>query len=589
MPGLLGQPSRGRLPRFAIRLGVSTAFFSPDGRYVVTAGEDKKVYVWEVNTGKKAAGPLEHPEPVSYAAFSPDGKQVVTASGFRARVWDALTGKLITAELQHSGTVYRMAFSRDGRYLATTSGDGTARVWETQHYKPVTPPLRHGLPVFHAEFSPDSRRLLTACTGHAQVWDVASGEPLTAPMRHGGEVTHAVFSPNGRRVATTGRDGLAQLWTLPDGDGRPLEDLNKLDRLLNGQQREGVDQLTPLGGDTLQALCRELCAKYPAEFSQGPGAERTLAWHRRAAEASEAAGEWHAAAFHRGRLIAAEKEPKKAAELFAARGRALAEQQKWDAAAADFRQAVKQNGGPAEMRCRLAVALLRAGDRESYRRACQELLEQHGQDADAAAPWVLGACVLDPGPGLDDRERILKLARQAAARRPRDPAVRTLLAAALFRAGHNEDALRELSEAIFLAHAADRTTLHVRELGWVSLPAWLPQPTAGAWNAALQPLLADALLKDLKVSPVNALWLALVHHRRALEREKAVAKTRRPVLSHQRRAWRRDADEWFKRAEALSHTGADVGGAGAATADWLSRAEREILWKELQAEGLYAP
>ena len=51
-------------------------------------------WVWEASTGKGVAVLQGHLGPVKSAVFSPDGKWVVTASDDKvARVWEASTGK----------------------------------------------------------------------------------------------------------------------------------------------------------------------------------------------------------------------------------------------------------------------------------------------------------------------------------------------------------------------------------------------------------------------------------------------------------------------------------------------------------------
>ena len=84
-----------------------SAAFSPDGKRIVTASEDKTARLWDAETGKPIGEPLKGHEAYACAsaAFSPDGKRIVTASEDKtARLWDAETGKPIGEPLKgHDG------------------------------------------------------------------------------------------------------------------------------------------------------------------------------------------------------------------------------------------------------------------------------------------------------------------------------------------------------------------------------------------------------------------------------------------------------------------------------------------------------
>ncbi|MGB7510403.1 MAG: hypothetical protein WBP54_03835, partial [Pelodictyon phaeoclathratiforme] len=93
--------------------------------------DDKTARVWDAQTGKPVSQPMQHQSSVTSAAFSPDGRFVVTASSDNtARVWDAQTGKPASQPMLHAGIVNSAQFSPDSRFVVTASLDNTARVWE---------------------------------------------------------------------------------------------------------------------------------------------------------------------------------------------------------------------------------------------------------------------------------------------------------------------------------------------------------------------------------------------------------------------------------------------------------------------------
>jgi tetratricopeptide (TPR) repeat protein len=153
--------------------------FSPGGRRLLAAGPLTRVFdnsvalVWDVDTGGVAAS-LKQRTAFHRAQLSPDGRRVVTAGDDpSAWLWDADTGERLT-ELKHSGAVLHAEFSPDGKYVVTASKDRTARVWDSGLGDPMTPPLRHPQPVTSAAFSADGKRVLTVSAGRwTRVWDLA--------------------------------------------------------------------------------------------------------------------------------------------------------------------------------------------------------------------------------------------------------------------------------------------------------------------------------------------------------------------------------------------------------------------------------
>ena len=72
-----------------------------------------------------------HRGPVRSVAFSPDGRFILTASDDRtARVWDVKTGREVSVLRGHRKGLLSAAFSPDGSHMVTSGDDGTARVWD---------------------------------------------------------------------------------------------------------------------------------------------------------------------------------------------------------------------------------------------------------------------------------------------------------------------------------------------------------------------------------------------------------------------------------------------------------------------------
>ncbi len=116
---------------FAVHeLTINSMRYSPDGRYIVTASDDKTAAVWDIETGTTFLQ-LAHPDRVLDANFRPDGRYIVTAcqDGI-ARVWDAATGEEVLQLEGHTSRIGTASFSPDGRTVVTASTDKTVRIWD---------------------------------------------------------------------------------------------------------------------------------------------------------------------------------------------------------------------------------------------------------------------------------------------------------------------------------------------------------------------------------------------------------------------------------------------------------------------------
>ena len=120
------EPS-GRRPivRTVHALPITSVSFSPDQSRVVTSSRDNKVILWDARSGRVLRVIPAHFGPVFDARFSPDGRWIVTAGPTAAGLWNASNGAFVDYLRGAPKPLARAAFTADSRAIVTQSRDGT--------------------------------------------------------------------------------------------------------------------------------------------------------------------------------------------------------------------------------------------------------------------------------------------------------------------------------------------------------------------------------------------------------------------------------------------------------------------------------
>jgi WD40 repeat protein len=104
---------------------------TPDGTTAVSAGEDRTLKVWDLQTGQLRRTMEGHLDLVTAVVITPDGSTAVSASWDKTlKVWDLQTDELRRTLEGHSYWVTGVAITADGSAVVSASGDKTLRVWD---------------------------------------------------------------------------------------------------------------------------------------------------------------------------------------------------------------------------------------------------------------------------------------------------------------------------------------------------------------------------------------------------------------------------------------------------------------------------
>src|SRR5882757_7523285 len=166
---------------------------------------------------------------------------------------------------------------------------------------------------------------------------------------------------------------------------------------------------------------------WQARMEQGRALAKRREWEAAAAEFTEAI-----------RLAPERTAPR------VARGNAHGELGRFALARADFARAAELDPVDPEPRYRLALACVAEGDDDGYRRACADLLAHFGatEDPKVASPLAY-TCAARPG-AVDAPEALVRWGERAV---PLFRGNGRVLGAALYRAGRFEEAVRRLDES----------------------------------------------------------------------------------------------------------------------------------------------
>jgi WD40 repeat protein len=123
--------AKGKPRKFAAPGGYPAAFaFTPDGRRLVSL-KDHQLHVWDVASGelrRVIKSPAK--EILNKLAVTPDGRFAVTAGTDRlVRVFDLESGKVAKEFAGHEGWIEAVAVSPDGKWLASASPEAPVYLW----------------------------------------------------------------------------------------------------------------------------------------------------------------------------------------------------------------------------------------------------------------------------------------------------------------------------------------------------------------------------------------------------------------------------------------------------------------------------
>ena len=231
----------GQAPRLVLPVGhgasLSSAEFSPDGKYIVTSSYDETAKLWDVVSGKLLLDMKGFRQLLNSARFSPDGSKIfITAmmmetDSMFAKILETKSGKELRRFKMNDTIAINASFTEKGEKLIASLSDSSVKIWSTETGKIITVLSNVEQPVKSANFSIDGTKIVAVYFDDsiATIWDAATGQRLTGIRSKTGQIKSATFSPDGKKILALSNSNIPRLWDATTG---------KLFRELKGHRKE---------------------------------------------------------------------------------------------------------------------------------------------------------------------------------------------------------------------------------------------------------------------------------------------------------------------------------------------------------------
>ncbi len=178
------------------------------------------VRVWSFGPGGVPAGDpqlLEGQDDSLYGvAFLAEGRQLATC-GYdkRVQLWDVDTGKPTTPLVHHTAAVFGLAATKDGKFLATASADSTVKVWSVAEGKRLATFTESTKGLAGIAMLPGDKELVAV--GEDRMlrvwsWSGSAGKLVRSAFAHEGAILAVAVAPDGSILYTAAEDGQVKAW-----------------------------------------------------------------------------------------------------------------------------------------------------------------------------------------------------------------------------------------------------------------------------------------------------------------------------------------------------------------------------------------
>jgi len=204
---------------------INNIVFAPDpGQNIaVSVSVDGIARVWDTETGQELRRFEQHGDNIQAVTFSTDGQWVVTGGDdLRVYVWDVNTAELVNAFVTVNGPVVDLDYHPHANIVLIMALNTPPTLWNVDtngsrafsSYLPSLDNLRDGAAVFNS----DGTRVLSSSAVEMRYWNLETGELIFEMTGHGSNINDIAIGPNDEfAISSAWRENSIRMWDMRTG------------------------------------------------------------------------------------------------------------------------------------------------------------------------------------------------------------------------------------------------------------------------------------------------------------------------------------------------------------------------------------
>lgn len=174
---------------------ITSIAITPDGQKLISGSEDKRIIIWDLNTGSLLEIITEYVAGDKAIAITPDGKKFLTGSnGPRMKLWDLNKSNSNNA---------RMGLAPQLELLPIKTFPGPSSV---------------------IVVTPDGQKIVVACLKFIKIFDIKTGEILVTFCAHMQKINGVAITSDSQKIVTGSDDKKIIIWRI---NGKLIQILNE--------------------------------------------------------------------------------------------------------------------------------------------------------------------------------------------------------------------------------------------------------------------------------------------------------------------------------------------------------------------------